>query len=86
LHNCFKNFFNFHIQINQTFIYTWLNYTNSQFELFAEVLRMVEGRCMKCKKSVEIKNAQNVTMKNGRKAVKGVCQTCGTKVFRIVGN
>ncbi|MBS3119350.1 hypothetical protein J4475_00845 [Candidatus Woesearchaeota archaeon] len=47
---------------------------------------MVEGRCMKCKKSVEIKNAQNVTMKNGRKAVKGVCQTCGTKVFRIVGN
>ncbi len=46
---------------------------------------MTEARCMKCKKGIEIKNPQNVTMKNGLKAVKGVCPTCGTKVFRIVG-
>jgi len=46
---------------------------------------MVEARCMKCKKQVEIKNPQNVVMKNGMKAVKGVCPHCGTKVFRIVG-
>ncbi|MBU3956307.1 hypothetical protein KJ633_07590 [bacterium] len=46
---------------------------------------MAEGRCMKCKKNVEIKNAQEVVMKNGMKALKGVCAACGTKVFRIVG-
>ena len=46
---------------------------------------MVEGRCMKCKKSVEIKDAKEVTMKNGMRAMKGVCGKCGTKVFRIMG-
>lgn len=46
---------------------------------------MVEARCMKCKKSVEVKNPEDVVMKNGMKAVKGVCPVCGTKVFRITG-
>jgi hypothetical protein len=46
---------------------------------------MPEARCMKCKKTVQIKDPQNVTMKNGLKAVKGVCPACGTKVFRIIG-
>ena len=46
---------------------------------------MAEGRCMKCKKTVEIKNPEDVVMKNGMAAIKGVCGTCGTKVFRIVG-
>jgi DNA-directed RNA polymerase subunit RPC12/RpoP len=46
---------------------------------------MAEARCMKCKKQVEIKSPSNVTMKNGLKAIKGVCPHCGTKVFRIVG-
>ena len=46
---------------------------------------MAEARCMKCKKQVEIRNPQNVVMKNGMKAVKGTCPHCGTKVFRIVG-
>ena len=46
---------------------------------------MVEARCMKCKKQVEIKNPQNVVMKNKMKAMKGVCLHCGTKVFRILG-
>lgn len=46
---------------------------------------MVEGRCMKCKKNVEIKNPQEIVMKNGMKAVKGTCPICGTKVFKIVG-
>ncbi len=40
---------------------------------------------MKCKKSVEVKNPEDVVMKNGMKAVKGVCPVCGTKVFRITG-
>lgn len=46
---------------------------------------MVEGRCMKCKKTVEIKDAREVEMKNGMKAAKGTCGACGTKVFRILG-
>ncbi len=46
---------------------------------------MVEARCMKCKKQVEIKNPEEVIMKNGMKAMKGVCPVCGTKVFRILG-
>jgi DNA-directed RNA polymerase subunit RPC12/RpoP len=46
---------------------------------------MVKGRCMKCKKQVEIKDAKEVTMKNGMVAMKGVCPACSTKVFRIMG-
>lgn len=39
--------------------------------------------CMKCRKKVEIKNPKQITMKNGRAAVQGVCFVCRTKVFRI---
>jgi DNA-directed RNA polymerase subunit RPC12/RpoP len=46
---------------------------------------MAEARCMKCKKQVEVKDAQDVVMKNGMKAVSGLCPDCGTKVFKIVG-
>ena len=48
-------------------------------------LTMAEARCMKCKKQVEVKNAEETVMKNGMKAVKGVCPDCGTKVFKILG-
>ena len=33
----------------------------------------------------EIKDSVEVTMKNGRKAMKGKCPTCGTGMFRILG-
>jgi DNA-directed RNA polymerase subunit RPC12/RpoP len=46
---------------------------------------MVKGRCMKCKKEVEMKNPKEVIMKNKMKAAKGDCPFCGTKVFRIIG-
>lgn len=46
---------------------------------------MVTAYCVKCKKKVEIKNPQKVTLKNGKPATKGVCPVCGTKVFRIGG-
>jgi len=46
---------------------------------------MVQARCMKCKTEVEIKDAKEVEMKNGRKALQGVCPKCNTKVFRILG-
>ena len=44
-----------------------------------------EGRCMKCKGPVKIKNPKEQIMKNGMKAAKGECPKCGTKVFRILG-
>ena len=43
----------------------------------------VNAYCMKCKTKREIRNPQQITMKNGRPATTGVCSTCGTKVFRI---
>ena len=46
---------------------------------------MTEAYCVKCKKKVNMKNEQSITMKNGRKAKKGVCSDCGTKVFKIGG-
>jgi DNA-directed RNA polymerase subunit RPC12/RpoP len=46
---------------------------------------MAEARCMKCKKQVEVKDDQDVVMKNGMKAISGVCPRCSTKVFKIVG-
>ena len=46
---------------------------------------MSEAYCVKCKKKVEIKDPEQVTMKNGRKATKGTCPECGTSVFRIGG-
>jgi len=39
--------------------------------------------CMKCRKKVEIRNPDQVTLKNGRPATQGVCSLCGTKVFRM---
>jgi hypothetical protein len=40
--------------------------------------------CVKCKKKVDVKNAEKVTMKNGRPALKGVCSVCGTGVYKIL--
>ncbi|MBT5954424.1 hypothetical protein HOG98_06860 [bacterium] len=47
---------------------------------------MADGYCVKCKAKKEIKDAAEITMKNGRKALKGTCSTCGTGVFKITGN
>jgi len=43
----------------------------------------MEAYCFKDRKKVEIKNPQQVTLKNGRPATKGVCPICGTQVYRI---
>ena len=43
----------------------------------------VEGYCVKCRAKKEIKNAKEITMKNGRPATEGVCPDCGTKIFKI---
>lgn len=44
---------------------------------------MVEGYCVKCKSKREMKDATEVTMKNGKPAVQGICPECGTKIFKI---
>ena len=51
----------------------------------------VTGYCVKCKaKDKKMMNAQEVEMagKGGkvRRAMTGTCETCGTKMFRIMGN
>jgi Domain of unknown function (DUF5679) len=43
----------------------------------------MEAYCMKCRTKREIKNAQKVTLKNGRPATQGACPVCGTKLTRI---
>ena len=45
----------------------------------------VEAYCVKCKAKREVKDPEQVTMKNGRKALKGTCPECGTKMFKIGG-
>lgn len=45
----------------------------------------MESYCMKCKGKKELKEAQEVTMKNGRKALKGRCSVCGTVMMKILG-
>jgi ribosomal protein S27E len=46
---------------------------------------MHEGYCVKCKAKKPIGDATEETMKNGRKAVKGKCQTCGAVMVKILG-
>jgi len=41
--------------------------------------------CVKCKDKREMKNPQEVTMKNGKPAKKGQCAECGTTMFAIIG-
>ena len=45
----------------------------------------MEGYCLKCKTKKEIKDAEEIIMKNGRKAMKGKCPGCSTGMFKILG-
>lgn len=44
----------------------------------------MEGYCLKCKTKREIIEGNEITMKNGRKAIKGKCTICGTVIFKIM--
>lgn len=46
---------------------------------------MIEGYCVKCKAKRPVADAVEEQMKNGRKAVKGKCPTCGAVMFKILG-
>jgi pimeloyl-ACP methyl ester carboxylesterase len=41
--------------------------------------------CVKCKRKTTMLNAREVTMKNGRQAMRGSCEVCGTNLNRIGG-
>ena len=43
------------------------------------------GYCVKCREKREMKDTKEVSMKGDRRALKGVCVKCGTKMFRILG-
>lgn len=45
----------------------------------------MEAYCVKCRCKKEMKDAEEVTMKNGRNAMKGKCPDCGTGLYRILG-
>ncbi|MBZ9569769.1 hypothetical protein KJA16_02500 [Patescibacteria group bacterium] len=49
----------------------------------------MEAYCVKCKKKREMEDVQEIIMKgkgtSKRRAAKGTCPTCGTKMFRILG-
>lgn len=44
----------------------------------------MQAYCVKCKGKKEMQEAEEVTLKNGRKALKGKCPDCGTSLFRIL--
>ena len=46
----------------------------------------MEAYCMKCKAKRELEEGKEGVMKNGRRVMKGKCGTCGTSMFRILGN
>ncbi len=50
-----------------------------------EIRRMAapQAYCVKCKTKREMKDATQITMKNGRPATEGKCPECGTKMFKI---
>ncbi len=43
-----------------------------------------EGYCVHCKAKQMMTCAEEVFMKNGRKAIKGVCPKCGSGMYRIL--
>jgi hypothetical protein len=51
----------------------------------ADEPEVVMGHCMKCKEKREMKETEEVEMKNGRMMLKGVCATCGCKMCKILG-
>ena len=43
----------------------------------------MQGYCVKCRTSREMRNPQAVTTKNGKPATKGTCPVCNVNMFRI---
>lgn len=44
---------------------------------------MASMYCVKCRAKKEVDNPEQVTMKNGKPALKSKCPTCGTGMYKI---
>jgi hypothetical protein len=44
----------------------------------------VEGFCVKCRAKVTIRNPERVTLKDGRRAIRGQCPLCGATTFKVL--
>ncbi len=42
--------------------------------------------CVKEKAQKPMKDAKEVTLKNGKRAMQGVCSSCGTKMIKFVSS
>jgi predicted GH43/DUF377 family glycosyl hydrolase len=49
-----------------------------------EVMKPVQGFCLKCQKKRVMKNPRHVVLKNMRRAIKGVCPRCGKNILKFV--
>ena len=47
---------------------------------------VIMGYCVKEKASKPMKDAKEVTLKNGKHAMQGVCSSCGTKMMKFVSS
>ena len=61
----------------------YLGATTTQIHLI--MAAPIIGYCVKEKAKREMKDTKEVTLANGRKAIKGVCSSCGTGMFKILG-
>jgi hypothetical protein len=52
--------------------------------IFSAPYILMEGYCVKCRKTREILGAEERTAKNGRKMMCGKCAECGTKMTKFV--
>jgi len=43
----------------------------------------MQAYCMKCRKKREMKDPRSVILKNKRRATRGICPVCGTKMVRM---
>ena len=57
--------------------------TRGSPESYVRKMAAPQAYCVKCKSKHEIKDAAQITMKNGRPATEGKCSVCGTKMFKI---
>jgi ribosomal protein S27E len=44
-----------------------------------------EAYCVKCKGKRKMVNAEVTTVKNGKSALKGKCEVCGTTMMKFLG-
>ncbi len=43
----------------------------------------MQAYCLRCRTKREMRDARQVTLKNGRPAIQGVCPECRAKMYRI---